>query len=515
MIDFLHQNGLALLIAFPLLSAFLIPLIEKISKSLRNIYILFAVFSTTSLAMFLAQSIFAFGPLVYTMGAQHPGLTMPSGLTIPVRIILLADAFSAFMIVSSSIALIASAIYSLGSVKRSLGKYFSLFFVMSASIFGIICTGDLFNLFVFIEICSIASAGLVAFRKEKAESTIAAYNYLIVSSIASLMILFSIGIIYGQYGVLNMAAVAKLIKFSFVDNFAIVLLVSGLALKCGAVPLHFWVPDAYGRAPSGISAFLVVASQASLYALFRVSFTLFGAFFLIKLLSLAIIVLGVLSMFVGVTMALAQKDIKKLMAYHSMSQTGYMLLGVGLGLYSINTPLSDVGFFAMAGGLFHIINNAMYKGLLFLTAGAIIYATGQRDLNKLGGLARKMPYTTIFFMIGAAAIAGLPPTNGFASKLLIYESAFIFNPILSIVALIVSVFTLVSFVKIFCSAFLGPERNEFKNIKEVPCAMHFAMAFLSVLIILFGIFPDLILNAIVKPAASALLNSLAYMGAVF
>ncbi|MEM4663130.1 MAG: proton-conducting transporter membrane subunit [Candidatus Diapherotrites archaeon] len=386
---------------------------------------------------------------------------------------------------------------------------------MAAGIFGIICTGDLFNLFVFIEILSISSAGLIAFRKHKPEAVISAYNYLIVSAVASLMILFAVGVLYGQYGILNMGAISRVIRFSFVEIFAMVLLIAGLAMKCGSVPMHFWVPGAYARAPSAITASLVVASQASLYALFRVSFLLFVRFSLIQLVASAIILLGVLSMFIGVTMALFQKDIKKLMAYHAISQTGYMLLGVGVGLFSINTSLADVGFFAMEGGIFHIINHAIYKGLLFLTAGAIIYTTGQRDLNNIGGLARKMPLTAIFFIIGAAAIAGLPPTNGFVSKLLIYESVFRFNPLLSIIAVIVSMLTLVSFVKVFCSAFLGPQRKELDEVRELPKSMLIAMAILSFFIIFFGFFPNIVIKTLVEPASRALLNRGAYLEAIF
>ncbi|MBC7240174.1 MAG: NADH:ubiquinone oxidoreductase, partial [Chloroflexi bacterium] len=189
--------------------------------------------------------------------------------------------------------------------------------------------------------------------------------------------------------------------------------------------------------------------------------------------------------------ALVQKEIKRLMAFHAISQTGYMLLGVGVGLAVLGNPLElkDYGLMAMKGGIFHIINHAMYKGLLFLTAGAVFYRAGTRDLNKLGGLAHNMPWTTIYFIIGAAAIAGLPPFNGFASKLMIYESVYKFNPILSIMAMIVSVLTLASFVKIFQSAFLGPQLPEYKDLKEAPTSMLVGMGILAFVVIFFGLFP--------------------------
>ena len=514
MITILQQHGAALLVALPLLFAFLIPITAKLSEKLSKLVVFIGLALITLTAAIVSFDVFSTGTKLYVMGAGLPSVATPAGLTIPVRIVFEIDAFSAFMILIAALIAVVACIYSLRFIKEATNKYYSIFFLMLAGMFGLVSTADLFNLFVFIEVLSLASAGLIAFRHDEVESVEAAYKYLIISSLASLMILFAIGILYGQYGLLNIAALAKALRFSFVDIAALALLVSALAMKAGSVPMHFWAPDAYSRAPAPITASLVVASQTCLYALFRISFTLFGAFPLIHLIAWAIIILGLLSMFIGVTMALTQKDIKRLMAYHAISQTGYMLLGVGLGLLAINSAMVPFGLKAMEGGIFHIINHAMYKGLLFLTAGAIIYATGKRNLDELSGLAKKMPFTAIFFIIGAAAIAGLPPTNGFASKLLIYESAYMFNPLFSIIAMIVSVLTLVSFVKVFCAAFLGPELKELAEVKEVPKSMLFAMLLLAFFILLFGLFPSFVVKTIVEPAANALLNQAAYIGAV-
>jgi multicomponent Na+:H+ antiporter subunit D len=229
-----------------------------------------------------------------------------------------------------------------------------------------------------------------------------------------------------------------------------------------------------------------------------------------------IIIFGVLSMFIGVTMAIIQKDIKRLIAYNAISQTGYMLLGVGVGLAVLANPvaLSTYGITAMEGGIFHLINHAMYEGLLFLTAGALFFRTGTRDLDEMGGLAHSMKYTTIFFIIGAAAISGLPPFNGFASKLLIYESVYRFNPLLSIIAMLVSILTLASFVKVFYGAFLGPKLPKFEEVREVPQSMVWAMVVLSCITIFFGLFPDLIVKNLVHPAVMALIEQFKYTGTV-
>jgi len=200
------------------------------------------------------------------------------------------------------------------------------------------------------------------------------------------------------------------------------------------------------------------------------------------------------------------------MAYHAISQTGYMLLGVGVGLYLLTKPeFSSYGIKAMEGGIFHIINHAMYKGLLFLTAGAIYYRLKTRNLNEMGGLGHSMKYTSIFFIIGALAIAGIPPFNGFASKLLIYEAAYKVSPILSIIAMLVSILTLASFVKVFHSAFMGPKIHD---VEEVPKSMLAGMAVLTFVIILFGLFPGWVVSNIVHPAAQALADQAAYIQAV-
>jgi len=189
-----------------------------------------------------------------------------------------------------------------------------------------------------------------------------------------------VGIFYGQYDILNLAAIAKAIKYSQLDKIALGLLIPVLAMKAGAVPMHMWTPDAYSEAPAPITMILVAASQASLYALFRIVFSLYNVTMNTLTVGWIIIIFGLLSMFIGVTMAIVQKDIKRLMAYHAVSQTGYMLLGVGVGLAVLANPiaLQKYGITAMEGGVFHIMNHAMYKGLLFFNCRRVIF----QDRNK-------------------------------------------------------------------------------------------------------------------------------------
>ncbi len=509
----------ALLLAFPLIGAFVAPILGKFgNKKILSYWLTVLTGIIAVIAICLLKKVVTEGIAVYVLGGEAFNLTLPSGMKFPIRIILEVDAMSAFMALSGSVVSFAASIYAIKYMEKFSGfdKFVALYFLLTLGMLGMETTGDAFNFFVFLEIASIASFGLIAFWKDKPEPVEASFKYMVVSTFGALLVLFAVGFLYGKYGVLNFAAISKSVNFDMVDKVALILLFSALAMKCGAVPMHMWLPDAYSEAPSCISAFLVSVSQASLYGLFRISYSLYGLSTSAKVVGWIIIVLGVLSMFIGVTMAIVQKEIKRLMAYHAISQTGYMLLGVGVGLVAMATPgaLEAYGFVAIAGGLYHIINHAMYKGLLFLTAGALYYATGTRNLNEMGGLARNMPYTTVFFMLSAAAIAGLPPVNGFTSKLLIYESSYALSPVLTAIAMVTSVLTLASFVKIFHSAFLGPRLKKFESVREVPKPMVVGMAVLAVAIILLSLFPSAVLSWLVEPAARALVDKSAYIVAV-
>ncbi len=517
--DIIIQNSPALLIAVPLLGAFVTPFIGRFGDAVRDGWVILMMLLTLLMAVILAIQVYSVDTIVYTFGAAASSLTVPvdSG-GIPIRIIFTVDAMSAFMALSASIVGFAVTLYSLSALKKNTGKngYYALLLLLMVGILGMVCTGDLFNFFVFLEINSIAGTALVAYRVDKGVAVEAGLKYGVLSTLGGLLVLFAIALLYGQYDSLNIAYIAGQMQFTLLDKVALVMLLVALAMKAGAVPMHFWTPDAYSMAPSAITAILVVASQASLYGVFRVLFTLYGITLNYYIVGWIVIILGILSMFVGVSMALPQKDIKRLMAYHAVSQTGYMLLGVGVGLAVLGDPvlMKSFGMTAMEGGIFHIINHAMYKGLLFLTAGAIFYRTGTRNLNKMGGLGHSMKWTMIFFIIGALAIAGIPPFNGFASKLMIYESVFMFCPLLSIIAMVVSILTLASFVKVFHSVFMGPKQPEYEDVKEVPAPMMIGMGILTLVVIVFGLFPQQIVDILITPAAEALVNQSGYIASV-
>ncbi|MCK5181101.1 MAG: NADH:ubiquinone oxidoreductase [Dehalococcoidia bacterium] len=488
------------------------------SKKARNTLVIVSLVFVTFLVFALARDISINGIHIYTLGATSPDLTTPTGFMVPVRIILEVDGIAILMGIIWSIVSLAAAIFSLSHIASETGqnRFYTLLLLMVTGGFGMMFTSDLFNLFVFLEIASISGAALIASRTRFADSQEGGFKYIVVSAIASLMILFAIGLLYAQYNLLNIGALAAAIQYTMLDRIALVILISAFVMKLGGVPMHMWLSDTYSVAPVSITVLLIAASQASMYALMRICFTLYGVTLDLAVVGWIIIAIGILSMFTGVTMAVRQTDITRLIAYNCVCEAGFMLVGLGVGLAVLGdmTALRTYGTTAISGAIFHMINHALFEGLLFLVAGAIFYRIGTRDLNQMGGLGHTMKFTAMFFLLGALASSDIPPFNGFASKILIYESVYQFNPILTIIGILVSIITLAVFVKAFFSAFTGASLPKYEDIKEVPKTMIAAMTILAVIIIIFGLFPGLVVDWIVRPATDALLGQTSYINAI-
>lgn len=509
-----------LIIAIPLLVAFLTPLVDKVSKKGRNVLVFVTVILTLFLVLALANDVFDNGLRIYTLGGENVDIALPSGYQIPVRITLEIDGMSVFMAIISILISSVGLLYSFSHIRgEGSGKFYSLFLLMIVGMLGMEMTGDLFNLFVFLEILSIASAALIAFYARKGKPLEASIKYIVISSLAALFVLFAVGLLYGEYNLLNMGAIGEEIRnvqeLPFVALIAFVLFLSSFTLKAGSAPMHMWLPDAYGEAPGAISMVLVAATQASLYALLRVCFTIYSVALDAAIIGGILIVLGLISIFIGVTMALIQIDMKRLIGYAAVAEVGYILLAVGVGFFELTKEgISDYGLKALQGGVFHIFNDVLDIGLLFLIAGAIIYVTKESNLNKLGGLAHSMKYCSVFFIIGLFAVSGLPPLNGFASKILIYESVYKVSPLISIIAILASILMLAIFVKIFYSVFMGPKLPGLADFKEAPKLMLGSMGILAAIMIFFGLFPDFVVDTIVNPAVNALVENVAYIDAI-
>ncbi len=438
-----------------------------------------------------------FGTLVYKIGGWEP----VNG--IPIGIYWVKDGLSTLMLIIVNLVALMATIFSVNYMEKFTEKnrYYCLFLLMLAGMNGVILSGDMFNLFVFLEIASIASYSLVAFGTE-AEELEAAFKYQIMGTIASSFILFGIALLYSYTGTLNMADMARVLatKHSTLPTFVSALFIMGFGIKAAIMPFHAWLPDAHPSAPAPISAMLsgVLIKVLGIYALIRIIFNVFG---ITPVLSNILMVLGAISLMVGGLLAIGQRDFKRLLAYSSISQVGYIILGIGLG-----TPLG------ILGGLLHLLNHSVFKSLLFLDSGAVVYATGTRDMQKLGGLNRRMPVTGSSSFIASMSIAGVPPFSGFWSKLVIIIACLFANRFgFAIWAIVGSIITLAYYMKVQRDVFFGPLREDLRETKEVPGFMKFSMIILAVLCVSMGLLliPQL-RNVVLTPAVEVLKNGIEY-----
>jgi len=488
-------------VGVPLLGAFLNSILGKISDRISDFIgnlVPATLVVLSFLSLFTLKSL-NFTPFVYKMAGWVP----------PFGICFVLDGLSILMLITVNIIALTATIFSIPYMEKYTDKwkYYTLFLLMLTAMNGAVITGDIFNLFVWLEIGAISSYALVAFGTEQEELE-ASFKYAVMSSSASLFILIGIGFLYSYTSTLNMADIGKTLlekPNSTLVGFVSVLFLLGFGLKSALVPFHSWLPDAHPSAPAPISAMLsgVLIKSLGVYALTRVIFNIIGT---TQLFLEILVILGSISMVVGVLLALYQWDYKRLLAYHSISQVGYIILGIGLG-----TP------FGILGGLFHLVNHSVFKSLLFLTSGAVEYTTGTRDLQKMGGLSTKMPVTGNTSLIASMSIAGIPPFNGFWSKLIIVIACIQANKFwLALIAIIVSILTLASFLKIQKYAFFGDLKEGLQSIKEAPVLMCISMIILAGLCIFLGLvlLPD-IKGFFLDPAVKVLENGVEYSRIVF
>ncbi len=247
----LHSPILA--VAVPLFAAFLTPLIGRVSPKARDIFVVGSLLVLQVVVILLARDVYANGIRVYTLGALTATQTIPETHMVPVRLILEVDGLGVLMALMSSLVALAGAIYSITAIKPETGqdRFYTLLLLLTVGMMGIQLTGDLFNLFVFLEILSISGAALAAFRTRFVDAVEGGFKYIIISTVAALMLLLAIALFYGQYNALNIAAVAHAMQYTALDKVALALLAAALLTKSGAVPAHWWVPDTYTPAPAG------------------------------------------------------------------------------------------------------------------------------------------------------------------------------------------------------------------------------------------------------------------------
>lgn len=497
MIGYEHFPAMAVMGLF--LGAFLVEIFGSKNKTVRNILAVGAAAIAFAEIVALIKPVMLDGQVIsYWMGSWEPVNGYAIGIGYEIDQL---NLFFALLVVST---FLFSGIYSLKYMERDhhLGHYYTLYLMLSGSVLGLVLTGDIFNMFVMIEIMTFACVALAAFRSQQKGALEASFKYLVIGSMGSSFTLFGITLLYAQCHTLNMAQLSSILSTTHTPTttLALGMLVAGFGVKAYLVPFHTPAADSYTVAPASVSMmFSGMVNKAGVYGMIRLLYIIFRSMDSTAVQTL-LTVIGAVTMFVGVTMALSQHDFKRLLAFHSISQIGYVITAAGLG-----TALG------LTGGLFHAMNHTLFKGLLFLCAGAVFYATGSTNLDELGGLSKRMPKTTICFLVGAFSIAGLPPFNGFASKWMIYQATYekavttghIGYALVTVVALVVSVMTLASFIKVTQAVFFGQTPLTCRKAKEVPFAMRLPMWIMSVLCLLTGVCYEQVDKYLLTPAVKA------------
>ncbi len=482
-----------LLIVIPLGLAFSIPLFGLISKKIEKFIPTVALLFNLIVSVILIPKVLV-NPINVSLGGFLPpfGINLVAG---PVGILFTALIALVGLLVS---------IYSWDYIKEGAKeKYHILYLLLLTGATGVVLTGDIFNLFVFFEILCISSYSLVAYYSDKA-GTESAIKYLIQGSIGSAFILIGIGLLYGQFGTLNMADIAS--KINSIHSISIflplVLLITGFGVEAAIFPLNAWLPDAHSSAPSSISAVLSgIAIEVGLYAVVRIVFTVFGAssflmFFLF---------LGVLTILIGEICAFSQDNIKRMLAYSSIGQIGLIVFAL-----SINTT------YGVSGGLFQLINHTLSKALLFLAVGYMIYRSGSMNISSFEGMGKKMPYTSLAFTIGAFSLIGLPPFVGFPSKFMIVKAALFKHEILFTVLIALVLFATIIegayFFRVIQVLYFKGKKDDIKQ-KRAPASILIPLFIFVGLIVFLGIYPKFMTD-VLNSAASELLNRLDYIKSV-
>jgi multicomponent Na+:H+ antiporter subunit D len=472
---------IALLILVPFLSIILLNLpLENITKKIAFWWVL---------ALAILQVIMVLFP-----NAGFWFNTMGTFSTI-LRLDLWVDNLTLVMLLSIGIVLLATLLVgrSLISDEDKQFNFVNLILAVGAGMNGIVMVRDIFSLYVFLEITAVASFILIASSRDVLGLE-GAFKYIILSAVASTMMLASIAILVMLSGSTAFSAISYALKsspHSFLIHLAMALFIGGLFVKAGLMPFHGWVPDAYTAAPAPVSILLagIATKTIGVYTLIRIVMSVFGFAEPIKNILLFI---GAVSIVLGALAALGQNDFKRMLAYSSISQVGYIILGLGSG-----TPLG------VAGAVFHLFNHAVFKSLLFVNAAAVEEQAGTRNMNEMSGFGSKMPLTGLTSVLASLSTAGIPPLSGFWSKLIIIMALWLAGyHVYAVIAILASVVTLAYFLSLQRRVFFGKIKEEFNDLKEAGLGLSTAALLLAVIIVEVGVLFPLILDTFILPIRS-------------
>jgi|Deesub1362B_J571_1020462.scaffolds.fasta_scaffold00105_67 multicomponent Na+:H+ antiporter subunit D len=514
----------------PILFAFALPLTSILIKGNRKLIQAYAL-TGTGLTLVSSFKLFQLAyasenPLVYTFGKWIA----------PIGIVYEVDKLSALIALITAALMFLIAIYSYRYLEHDEGLewYYTLYLGLESGLLGVLLTGDAFNLFVMIEVTSIAAYALVMFYRDRGDSVTAGFKYGLIGAIGTTMYFIALGILYGAFGTVNFAHLAMKIHLPAASFIKVssgyvtldvllkaeptwnIILASGVALalatwafliKAAIVPNHFWLPEAHPAAPSPISAILSgLVVNVGVYAMIRFLYTVYSDVsgelaHVVNVLSAVVIALGAVSALFGAFMMTIQKDVKRLIAYSTIMHMGYLFMAVGVG--------SSLG---LQAAVFHLINHAVAKALLFLAAGIFIHAVGSRNVENLAGLGRKMPIATFSLAIATLSLVGVPPFNVFFSKLALFNALIEENFGLALVLVISSAIALFAYMKVFYIIWFGKPRKEIE-VKE-PMSMSLVVLVLALTCLAIGLLAPVILDKFIAPAAEQTVNYQVYIKAI-
>ena len=473
----LEQHLALLPIILPLIAA---PLVLILGRSILTWG--FATLISAMACFFswqLLTAVLADGVLSYALGGWPP----PWGIELRV------DTANAFVLLAVSALSTLVLIYSKDSIEKEIesskhGLYYTAHLLCLAGLSGILLTGDAFNLFVFLEISSLATYTLVSLASDRRCLT-AAFRYLVMGTIGATFILIGVGMLYMKTGTLNMLDLASRIDVydsSRTINTGLAFIMVGVSIKLALFPLHMWLPSAYTHAPSAVTAFLAsTATKVAVYVMIRFIFTIFGVEHVFEemRMDLILMVLAIIAIFKASFKATVQSNIKTVLAYSSVAQIGYMILGLSL--------VSVTGLMA---SFIHIFNHALMKGALFMAVGAVFYRVGSVDIKAFRGLGKQMPLTMAAFTIAGLSIIGVPLTVGFVSKWYLVTAALEQNHwLIAALVLAGSLLAVVYIGRVLEAAYFQqlPESQDSDKVKEVPWLMLIPMWVLVLANIYFGV----------------------------
>jgi len=462
-------------------------------------------------------------PAIGALNLIISGLYLSSGMemrivSVPIssalEFVFRGDPLSGFFVTVISILVLPVSIYSIGYIKTignkgSMGFLYNLFIL---SMYSVILSGNIITFLISWETMSVVSYFLVTFDRDE-KSTRAGLQYAVMTHIGTAFIIALFLILYKNTGQMDFSSIKTLATKLSVDIKSIVFIFSviGFGMKAGIIPLHTWLPKAHPSAPSNISALMSgVMIKTGIYGFVRVSMDVMGQG--PDWWGITIIIIGAVSSILGVLYALMEHDMKRLLAYHSVENIGIILLGIGASMMFRSNGLYSLASIALIAGLYHVLNHAVFKGLLFLGAGSVMHAAHTKNMEDMGGLIKTMPFTAITFLIGSVSICAFPPFNGFISEWLTYQSLIlgfksssmtskIISPMGGAALALTGALAAACFVKAFGIAFLGmPRSRHAGNAKESPLSMIIGMIMLAVLCLVFGIFPNATITMISSSA---------------